>query len=103
MRKYDYHCLEFVLEFDRWSSMLTRDKLEIRPVWGKLEIKLSVRTKETEAIIVLIVQYHVRLVLAVSTPLETALPYFLNLLRILFFVSVTISVISAPKIQIPIC
>ena len=33
--------------------MLMRDKLEIWPVWGKLEIKFLVRTKETEAIMVL--------------------------------------------------
>ena len=33
--------------------MLMRDKLEIFPVWGKLEIKLPVRANETEAIMVL--------------------------------------------------
>ena len=31
--------------------MLMRVKLEICPVWGKLEIKFPVRTKETDAII----------------------------------------------------
>ena len=29
-------------------------ELEISPVWGKLQIKFPVRTKETEAIMVLI-------------------------------------------------
>ena len=37
------HCFEFFLEFDVCSS----------PVWGKLQIKFPVRTKETEAIMVL--------------------------------------------------
>ena len=34
-----------------------RDKLEICPVWGKLEIKFPVKTKETEAIMVVIYIY----------------------------------------------
>ena len=34
--------------------MVTSDKLEICPVWGKLEINFPVRTKETEAIMVLL-------------------------------------------------
>ena len=34
--------------------MLMREKLEIYPVWGKLQIKFPVRTKETEAIMVLL-------------------------------------------------
>ena len=28
-------------------ALLMREKLEISPVWGKLQIKLPVRTKET--------------------------------------------------------
>ena len=38
--------------------MLNRDKLEISQVWGKLEIKFPVRTKETDAIMVLIYIYN---------------------------------------------
>ena len=34
-------------------SDILSEKLEISPVWGKLEIKFPVRTKETEAIMVL--------------------------------------------------
>ena len=33
------------------SFGLMREKLEISPVWGKLQIKFPVRTKETDAII----------------------------------------------------
>ena len=38
--------------------MLMREKLEICPVWGKLQIKFPLRTKETEAIMVLFVEFH---------------------------------------------
>ena len=38
--------------------MLMREKLEICPVWGKLQIKFPVRTKETEAIMVLYILYN---------------------------------------------
>ena len=53
MRKYDQHCLEFFWEFDLCTCMLMRVKFEICPVWGKLEIKFPVRTKETDVIMVL--------------------------------------------------
>ena len=35
-------------------ACFTREKLEISLVWGKLQIKFPVRTKETEAIMVLL-------------------------------------------------
>ena len=48
------HCFESFWEFDVCLCMLMRGKLEISPVWGKLQIKFPVRTKETEAIMVLL-------------------------------------------------
>ena len=54
----DEECFEFFWEFDVCSCMLMRGKLEICPVWGKLEIKFPGRTKETEAIMV---QYYSQL------------------------------------------
>ena len=44
-----------------------RDKLEICPVWGKLEIKFRVRTKETEANMVL--SYKIQCILLMFSPL----------------------------------
>ena len=48
---------EILLAFFRilsgiWCTLL-REKLEICPVWGKLQINFPVRTNETEAIMVL--------------------------------------------------
>ena len=36
---------------------VNREKFEICPVWGELQIKFPVRTKETEGIMVLLAKY----------------------------------------------